>query len=147
MFNGYIEKDDNDKDLTSKIEEDTKESNLCEINSNILSKVKDNDQLNLERFYEQKQTKIEELLNKKNQKKSRSNTLTYRRKRPVSINKREQIVFKEKEKSFYKGNLKKQDNHHKSLVINKEPQSISFQRDNLNILTFEDYISVKEQSI
>ena len=156
MFNGdNSEKENIEKNLTSEIEQYTKESSSCDIKSNILEFNPNDDVIDLERFYEEKQSKIEEILNQKNQMELKS----FSNKNPLRISKNTNTIttssFQNKKPSRLKNltsnklesrKITKEENLSKSESKDKKPSlKMSIQRDNK--VVFDKNIKKKEKSI
>ena len=140
-----------EKILINTVEHETKLSNLCDLNSH-LKESKDNtienEELNrnLEIFYEQKQSKIEELLYKKSKMEFTSISL-YKNRKSTSIQKSKPSVLTENNASSEKINQNNKINplvHNNTITSSqskmKKEKSISNQREYLNKMSFNDYI-------
>ena len=141
-----------EKILINTVEHETKLSNLCDLTSH-LKESKDNtienEELNrnLEIFYEQKQSKIEELLYKKSKMEFTSISL-YKNRKSTSIQKSKPSVLTENNASSEKINQNNKINPlvHNNITITssqskmKKEKSISNQREYLNKMSFNDYI-------
>jgi hypothetical protein len=133
---------------------------LCKSSSNFLElgkKVKEDEEFDLEKFYEQRQSKIEEILNKKSEREARLNSSV--RKEPScrkenNNNKKGKSFSNDKKnltsdkRNINKGieNKSKDRNSSVKLKTEKNQDNGLLKKEQLTIMTYQDFSRNKEDS-
>lgn len=162
MNNGNSE-ENTQNTLEYKEELNNKHNNLSEIASNLpeLEKiVKEDNEFDLEKFYEQRQSKIEEILNKKTEKEaklftpakketsSKKETLNNSKKgKSFSKEKRNYSTEKSENNKGRESDLKERNILSKTVKKDKKIENPSIKKDHLNIKTYQDFSRNRDDSI